>query len=137
MKLHACWVKVPPLMLAAMLSAFTAVADERPSRDEATDVHDMSGAAAVAPTMLDLRVPPQPRFMGFDLDPRVDLREADLETVEIRAFRPREPATPDMRVPYVTGGLGAMFWAAMNPAQAWRILLPDPIPVTDERFDSR
>lgn len=48
---------------------------------------------------------------------------ADLDEVVIRPRR-APPDLPERRA--VPQGLGGLFWAARNPAQSWRLFVPDP-----------
>jgi hypothetical protein len=72
--------------------------------------------------------------------PRLDLRPGDLrrhvprdelsapwtESLDEVVIRPRRqpPDLPERRA--VPQGLGGLFWAATRPAQAWRLIVPDP-----------
>lgn len=46
------------------------------------------------------------------------------DTVSVAADRHGEPQKPGSRVSVSPFGFGAMYWAALHPTQAWRIVLP-------------
>jgi hypothetical protein len=61
---------------------------------------------------------------------------SDIEEIEVEGARDRSlpPSTPN-----VWPGLGAPFWAVLNPTQAWRIFAPLPPDQTrgmQARFDA-
>jgi hypothetical protein len=82
-------------------------------------------ASTSAPTTaprLDLRKGDLRRFI-----PPEQLYEpwtAELDEIVVQSRRRAPPDIPENRA--VPGGLAGLFWAARQPTEAWRLLVPDP-----------
>ncbi len=90
---------------------------------------DAVPAAPAKAAPLDLRIGDIRRYVPNEiLDTPI---EEQLEEIIVNGERPAP--LPEQRV--VPQGLGALFYAAAHPTQAWRILLPDPNYVAPERSE--
>jgi hypothetical protein len=117
---HTGWIVVA---MAAAFACAVDAADPPAAKAELQASKPLPKAFAPnAPAKLDLRVPDvselytQEQILLFLATTR---GEDGLEVVVVPGER--VPVTPA-----VWGGLGAPFWAVLNPLQSWRILAPVP-----------
>ena len=83
---------------------------------------DASPAAPTTTPRLDLRKGDLRRFI-----PPEQLYEpwtAELDEIVVQSRRRPPPDIPENRA--VPGGLAGLLWAAQQPTEAWRLLVPDP-----------
>lgn len=79
-------------------------------------------ASLAVPPRLDLRKGDLRRFI-----PPEQLNEpwtAELDEIVVQSRRRTPPDIPENRA--VPSGLGGLVWAAQQPTEAWRLLVPDP-----------
>lgn len=79
-------------------------------------------ASVATPPRLDLRKGDLRRFI-----PPEQLNEpwtAELDEIVVQSRRRKPPDIPENRA--VPSGLGGLVWAAQQPTEAWRLLIPDP-----------
>lgn len=110
-------VKHNALIASMMLSLLTAgslhAADARPAT-----------AAMATRVALDLRLPDLTEIYSAEEIARLLGRPLNEDIEEVRVVGDRPEAVPITPTPSIPSGLGAVFWAATNPLQAWRIFMP-------------
>jgi hypothetical protein len=72
------------------------------------------------PRVLDLKAPDIREVMSMDQIAAAIPNPNDLDIMEPETVMIHGGTPP----PYVPGGFGALYWAAIHPASAWRILAP-------------
>ena len=78
-------------------------------------------AADGAPKVLNLKAPDIHTVMSSEQIAAAIPNTDDTEVIEPETVQVRGNGTPP---PYVPGGFAALYWAALHPSEAWRIVAP-------------
>jgi hypothetical protein len=79
-----------------------------------------NSATLPAPKVLDLKVPDIHAVMTSDQIAAATPNPDETEVIEPETVQVHGGPPP----PYVPGGFAALYWGAMHPADAWRIVAP-------------
>lgn len=118
--MHERWQRTRQRIAATALAAAASVACALAAADALADDSRPPAVTPVQKTRLDLSIGDARRYLDpFETaTPTPD----ELEEIIVRGRKP--PPLPEQRV--IPMGLGSLFYAARNPLQTWRILVPDP-----------
>lgn len=111
------------ILIATLLNSVAAAEETAPPAATAASVAARSPMRAGP---LDLRPPNITHLFTSEQLNQIlaaSFRAEAIEGVEVQGDRDRGPPPSS---PTVWGGIGAPFWALLNPTQAWRILAPLP-----------